>query len=662
MHRGKTLQDISRPMQLRIGPKVLLTMLGVAVPSLLLFSLLMLHSRGRILEENVIRQLNDVAAISAQTVQDLVENSQKSLLAIAASPDVGELIRRQETGDKEAFSKARDRLEKSFLDFQKLDRTIQAIRFIDAQGYVLVKVREAEIIPRTGPLVPSLGMAAVSLMADRDFFKNAIGLKKGKIWISNLERGWMEGEEYWCPAMVRFATPLFYSNGTVAGVVVINVWGEAVGATINRLISKDEGEVFLVERNLRDKTRHGIYLFHQNSSCEFGNQTGSKITALQDYPPSIIDAWMRENKGINHHPESGDILVHRYFSPYGRDDQGWVIVVNARRDFFLAPLVTMKKNLLFTSGLVLALMILTSLFFARTITRPLRAVIDGTHRISKDLGSRITVKSKDEIAILAHEINDMAESLQQHMEEKSRIEEQIRQSEKLASVGEMAAGLAHELNTPLGNIRAISALARKDIEKGVGEPDSLLDDFKDIGAQTEKCSQIITGLLGFARKQKSEFALHNINDLIEKTISLVRIKSDKKNILIEFNRNEQLPHIKVDSHQIEQVCINILLNALDAVETGGKVSVQPEFSGSFVSIRFSDTGKGIRPEIIGRIFDPFFTTKEVGKGTGLGLSLSYGIVKNHGGTIKVESTEGQGTVFTVLLPADDRGDHNDGKA
>lgn len=649
-------------MQLRIGPKVLLTMLAVALPSFLLFSLLMLHSRGKILEENVIRQLNDIAAISARTLEDLVENSQKSLLAIAASPDVNKLILMRERNDREGLIRARDRLQRSFLDFQRLDRTIQTIRYIDNQGYVLVKVREGEIIPHSGPVVPDLGFSAVSSKADRDFFQNAIKLKKGEIWISNLERGWMEGEEYWCPAMVRFATPLFYSDGRAAGIVIINVWGEAVGTTINRLISPEEGAVFLVERNFHDRARNGIYLFHQDSSCEFGNQTGSQITALQDYPESITNAWMHQDTGLYHHPKSKDIVIHRYFSPYGREDQGWLIVVNARRDFFLAPLVTMKKNFLLTSGLVLTLMIFAAFFFARTITRPLRAVIDGTHRISKDLGSRITLNSKDEIALLAREINGMAASLQQHMEEKRLIEEQICQSEKLAAVGEMAAGLAHELNTPLGNIRAIAALARKDIKKGEAESASLLDDLTDIGEQTEKCSQIIAGLLGFARKQKSEFILHNINDLIESAISLLRIKSDEKGVAIEFSRNEHLPHIKIDAHQLEQVCINILLNGLDAVESGGTITIQTQFSGSFISIHFNDTGKGIRPEIIGKIFDPFFTTKGVGRGTGLGLSLSYGIVKNHGGTIKVESTQGQGTIFTVLLPTGDRGGPNDTKA
>jgi two-component system NtrC family sensor kinase len=223
----------------------------------------------------------------------------------------------------------------------------------------------------------------------------------------------------------------------------------------------------------------------------------------------------------------------------------------------------------------------------------------------------------------------------------------------------MAAGLAHEINTPLSNIRALAALAGKDIEQGTVDAAALAGDLADIGEQTRKCSQIISALLGFARKQKSEFVLHDINSLVEKSLHLVRIKADKKNVLIDFKRHDEVPRIKVDGHQIEQVCVNILLNAIDAVEPGGRVRVESEFSGAFVAIRFIDTGSGVEPHIIGKIFDPFFTTKGVGKGTGLGLSLSYGIVKNHGGTITVANGEEGGTVFTVMLPTAGPGGFHD---
>ncbi len=641
-------------MRLPIGRKILFTMLGVAVPSLMLFSLLMFNSRRHILEENIGRQLNSVARLSAQTVQDLVDNSKAALLTIAATSDIEEVVHHWRNKKPAALSSSLTKLEKSFLGFQQLDRSIQAIRFIDAEGYVLAKVREGEIIPREGPQVESLGISAVSSKAERDFFQYTMEQKKGAVWVSNLERGWMVGEDHWCPAMVRFATPVFDHKGVVAGVVVINVWGQTVGTMINRLISPSEGKAFLVERNFEDPERNAIYLFHQNVNCVFGNQTGTHITAEQDYPSSVISSWMHDDQGINFHPESGNLLVHHYFSPYGGTKRGWIIVVDARRDFFMAPLTSLKRTMALAAGLVLILMIVAAIYFARTITRPIRAVIDGTHRISEDLDHRISVQSKDEIALLAREINDMAATLRQNMEEKKAIEAQVCQSEKLASVGELASGLAHEINTPLGNIRAIATLAKKDIEHKKVDLDAIAEDFTDIAEQTRKCSQIITSLLAFARQQKSEFVLHDLNQLVENSLGLVRIKGDKKNVSIDFAAYPDLPRIKVDGHQIEQVCVNILLNGLDAVAESGQIRVESDFKDSKVCLRFIDNGGGIAPEIATKIFDPFFTTKEVGKGTGLGLSLSYGIVKNHGGTIEVKSSAGQ-TIFTVLLPAGERG-------
>lgn len=644
-------------MHIRIGRRVLITMLAVAVPSLLLFSLLVISSRGAVLRQNIIRQLEGLSNLSVAAVADMVTDSKNVLLTIAASRDVENLLRQLHSGKREGLERAVGRLEQTFLGFQQLDKTIQAIRFIDTEGYVMAKVREGVVIAREGPVIPTLGIKAVSSKANRDFFKKAVGLKKGDIWVSNLERGWMEGEEYWCPAMVRFATPVFFANGERAGVVVINVWGEALGRMINRLIPPEEGSAFLIEKNANDPERHGIYLFHPNRTCEFGNQTGSRITVFQDYPQAVTSAWMGEEAGISDHPQSKDILIHRFFSPYKEKGRGWVVVISARRDVFMAPLAVMKKRVFLFAGLVLALTVTAAFFFSRTITTPIRAVIDGTQRISRDLSSRIRLSSRDEIGVLAKHINRMAETLERNLEEKRRVEEHICQSEKLASIGEMAAGLAHELNTPLSNIRALAVLSQKDVAGGAGDQAAVLSDLGDIIGQTEKCSRIISGLLSFARKQKSEFALHSINALLENALALVRIPAEKNKVRIDFQKNDHLPHIKVDGHQIEQVCVNILLNALDAVDSGGMITVRTHFRGRSVAIRFQDNGPGINPAVLPKIFDPFFTTKGVGRGTGLGLSLSYGIVKSHGGTIEVDSIEGEGTVFTVVLPVDEKEKH-----
>lgn len=637
-------------MRLPIGGKILLTMLVVALPSLLLFSALMVKSRGEILFQNVTNQLNELADLSLQTVQDLVHDSKASLLTIAGCPDVRDLLAAQSTANKGFILLKLRRLERSFLDFQTLDKTLQGIRYLDENGLVLVKIREGKVMPRQGSKLSSGGFPSVSSKAGRDFFLKAMQLKQGQIWISNLERGWMEGESSWCPAMVRFATPLFHRDGSRAGVLVINVWGKAIGTMINRLIPPQEGSAFIIERNLKETERHGIFLFHPQQSCEFGNQTGNNISVFTEYPQALTMAWMTKDQGTTKHPGSGDILVHRYYSPYGEGGRGWVIVVEARHDIFMAPMLAMKNRILASVTAIFILMIAAALLFARNLTRPIRNVIDGTHLISHNLSQRIVISSHDEIGLLAQEINTMAETLEQNQSEKRTIEEKISQAERLSSVGVMAAGLAHEINTPLGNIKALAVLARKDIASGAAAPQDSAQDLLDIIKQTEKCSAIIGGLLGFARKQSSNFSLHNINEVVANAISLVRIRSDKKDIQVSLERDPNLPHIKIDDHQIEQVCVNILLNGIDACTGPDSIVVTTSFSGSRLSISIADSGPGIKPELLNKIFDPFFTTKEVGKGTGLGLSLSYGIIKNHGGNIEVSSPEGRGAIFVILLP------------
>ena len=636
-------------MRLRISQKVLLAMLGVTIVSLGIFSFLMITSSGQILQQNITRRIQGLAEISVQNLVELVEKSEATLHSIAAANDINSFLSTAAAGNPAATKAALQRLETTFLDFQRLDPTLQAIRLVNTTGQEITKVREGKVLPHKGAPLAGFDFNAVGSIEDRSFFQHTMDLNRGQTWISNLERGWIEGEEYWCPAMVRFSTPLFYPDGRRAGALIINVWGAAVGTKINSLITPGQGQAFLIERNRKDPARNGIFLFSQDPTCEFGNQTGTNINVFQRYPMAVTERWMSSDEGVTETPDSRDLLAHAFYTPYQDNDRGWVVVVVAHKDYFMTPLSAIKKRILFSTLLVLVFAVLVAGFFSRSITRPIQTVIDGTHAISHDLDSRIPLAAHDEIGVLAGEINLMAANLQENLQEKKRIEEQIHHSEKLASIGEMASGLAHELNTPLGNIKALSSLARQDLARGSADPEALSSDLSDIIDQIDKSSRIISGLLSFARRQASEMSLCNINQLLEHSLELTRIKSENQGIAIRFNPHPQLPLIKVDPNQLQQVFINILLNALDAVGPAGRIEVTSDFHQGRIQINFSDNGHGISAEHQKRIFDPFFTTKEVGKGTGLGLSVSYGIVKNHGGTIAVHSTEGQGTTFTISL-------------
>ncbi len=634
-------------MRVGIGTKTAGAMLLLGVPSLLTLSWLVLRAAAALLQERTETHIATLAETSARNLDDLVGRSRSAALAVAESPVLQEALAAAAAGRKDP--EPIRHLEASFEAFQRLEPEIQAIRVVDRDGNVVVKVREGKVIRAAARAPGPLGLDAITSVRGRPFFEEALRLPRGEVFVSDLERGRVDGEESWCPGMVRFATPLFLPSGARAGVVIVNVWSEAVGTMINRLVPHEQGTAFLVERNARDPERSGIYLFHPDRQCEFGNQTGTRVTAWQQYPREVVDGWMRTASGLVTDPASGDLLAHVYASPFGRDDHGWVIVLVARHDFFARPLARLEGRVLTLAGLVLLGIVAGSVVFSRTLARPLRELVEGVRRIGHDLSARVPVRGRDEIGTLSESVNRMAAELEAHLAEKARAERHLRETEKLASVGEMAAGLAHELNTPLANIRALAALARKDLAGGL-DPEALGRDLDDIGEQTRRCAAIIEGLLRFARRDPPALARHDVNCLLGASIDLVRLRAEKKRVAISFRRDAPPMPVVADGPQLEQVFVNLLLNAVDAVPDGGRVEVAAEQQAGRVRVQVRDEGPGIPAEHLSRIFDPFFTTKEVGTGTGLGLSVSYGIVRSHGGDIDVESGPGRGATFTVSLP------------
>ncbi|RLE00996.1 MAG: hypothetical protein DRI99_07965, partial [Candidatus Aminicenantes bacterium] len=229
--------------------------------------------------------------------------------------------------------------------------------------------------------------------------------------------------------------------------------------------------------------------------------------------------------------------------------------------------------------------------------------------------------------------------------EKMSLQQQLLTSEKLASIGLLSAGVAHEINTPLTGISSYIQILQKKLNDSTYQPI-----LQKIEKQTERVARIVKNLLNFARNpETSAFQPVNLKESLEEILSLIDYKLKKMNIRLDLHL-QPVPKIWAQQERLQQVFINIILNALDAMPQGGKLSIQLEQKNSQAIICIKDTGTGIKPQHLPHIFDPFFTTKGLGKGTGLGLSISYAIVKEHGGQIQVESEVGQGTCFTIYLP------------
>ena len=292
---------------------------------------------------------------------------------------------------------------------------------------------------------------------------------------------------------------------------------------------------------------------------------------------------------------------------------------------------------------------------ANNFTRPVRQLIQASNEVSHgNLKPDIGPISKNETGILQKTFSEMLSHLRERDRlQKAESENKLLLSEKLASIGRLAAGVAHEINNPLTGVLTFThmLLRRSDINEEVRS------DLKTIAQETGRVRKIVKGLLDFARQIKLDPEPTDINRLVESTIALVKNEALVNGLNLEFNPAEELPVHTVDRSQLRSVLLNIMINAFDATEPGGNVTVTTGLGISAskteqkgIEIVISDSGYGIRPEHLDKLFDPFFTTKEVGNGTGLGLAVSYGIIERHGGTIRVQSKVGKGSTFTIWLP------------
>ncbi len=228
------------------------------------------------------------------------------------------------------------------------------------------------------------------------------------------------------------------------------------------------------------------------------------------------------------------------------------------------------------------------------------------------------------------------------------------QADKLSSIGLLAAGVAHEVNTPLAVISTYAQMLAKQISEDE-QKSKLLD---KIAKQTFRASEIVNSLLSFSRTSTTEFVELDVGKVIQETLNLVEHQLRKSAIEVKLDMHPALPPVKGNAGKLQQVFLNLFLNARDAMEAGGTLAVRAWSEEGFARIDVTDSGQGIQPENLARIYDPFFTTKAARKGTGLGLSVTYGIVREHGGSIEVESRWGAGSRFRVELPLMSRSPQN----
>lgn len=318
-----------------------------------------------------------------------------------------------------------------------------------------------------------------------------------------------------------------------------------------------------------------------------------------------------------------------------------ILYVGALKSKFQSLVDEFYQRVIVIAGLSILLAALIAVPIAHFITRPITNLVEANQRLAQgDMTVRVEAHGNGELSVLGGSFNSMVAKL-------NHTQQELLRKEKLASMGQLAAGVAHEINNPLGTILLYSDVMYKEAD----ENDPRRSDLKMIINETTRCKSIVADLLNFARQHEVIAQQVDIHTLLEHIIESAKMQPTFQNILIECQFNREIPNILADSDQLQQVFVNLLNNAAESIQGEGTITLRTQMKANqWVEIAFSDTGCGIPEEHLNRLFTPFFTTKSPGEGTGLGLSISYGIIKMHKGQISVQSAVGQGTTFTVSLP------------
>ena len=458
---------------------------------------------------------------------------------------------------------------------------------------------------------------------------------------------------------------------------VLNERGDVIGVLYGGILLNQNYEIV-------DRVKDIVYKGERYKGKEIGS-----VTIFQNdlrISTNVIDASGRRAIGTRVSQEVFDAVLvrgvpwvdrafvvnHWYITAYEpiKDISGRIVGM-LYVGMLEKPYIDLRNSVMLTftgiAALCVVVLLVILFFITSSITNPLRRLVLATNRIARgDLNHRVRIGFKDEIGQLAHSFNQMTENLkaanenlvqwgktlEKRVEERTRelreMQDYLLQSEKLRSLGKMAAGVAHEINNPLTSILINTHLMLEKLEKN----HEFYENLGLIADETARCTQIVKGLLEFARQNPPQKTHTQINALIERTTQLLENQAAFQNVHIVKDLDPALPPLKLDRSKIQQVFWNLLLNACEAMPEGGRITISSSLSPDrqSIAVRFADTGAGIPKDNINKLFDPFFTTKS--SGTGLGLAVSYGIIQQHDGRIEVKSEVGRGTVFTLVFPVD----------
>ncbi len=610
------------------------------------------------LRKETLGHLQQEVVVRAQGVARFFDQLAAELLYLADAPALEELRLARQRGDADRVRAATARLERDYATLAAAYPHIYQIRYLGADGREMVRVdkKEGDVL-----IIPAQRLQDKS---DRYYFRAAMRRRAGELYVSpldlNVEFGRVEKPER---PVIRVATPIGTTSAGNDGILIINLHADFLLGQIQQMAQARSGTAYLFDRS-------GHYLAHTGGAeAPFAMQPTDNLKSR--FGATAIGDILGSTGGTRSVADA--IIAHaaiRFGDAYPMEDGApWVIAVGfPERALFLS--VFNLYALYAVLGISLLATAIGGYALSRHLLGPLEALSRETEAVAAgDFTHRVEVRGHDEIAALGGKFNAMATTIEQlvgslaahrdrledevrvrtaelerEQEERRELDRQVFQIDKMATLGELAMGVAHEIGNPLAGMKAVAQAMQFEENLPPGMPEAL----RRLEAEVDRLSDFLRSFHGFAAPTALNLQAVSLADAVRDVLFWTRKEAKSGGIDIETALPADLPPLSADTAQLKQVLLNLVVNALHAMPNGGRLTILAAPEAGHVRIDVRDTGDGIPAELVQRIFDPFFTTRP--GGSGLGLAITAKILREHGAEIRVASRPGHGTCMTLLWP------------
>jgi two-component system NtrC family sensor kinase len=545
--------------------------------------------------------------------------------------------------------------------YQTVISSFDTFRIIDIRGNTLLKVRSGEESKTRYEGFDPYAIMDKEVIAP-EHIKRLTDLSSTNVSFIELPQTREEMGQENNIVIPDSVIPLNY-QGKRVGYLAVTINGTSIDQLLELAARVFDGRLLIAEIDEENKVRNGQILYDDSKMLRF-EHLKSTVENLQNLNKGVIwDAIQEQPYGAVAHEASHSRYYYIEYFPYPDSLTSWIIASKVEDSSITQPFQSIRTGIAVLAGIAVLSSLFLAHFASRAISTPIMYLAENLKTYA-DGKKPVPIKSEiDEMQESSESFTYMAEKLEHAQQERQKAENMMIQNAKLASLGQMAAGIGHEINNPLNNIRTLSRLMRRELEKNEqvltsNKCQAMLDDIESLDEEVIRASDIVQGVLSFARQiPEKEFTRINMAKLLIKLEGLVRQEARRTQVNLtgidEIASQKDLI-VMGDQGKLQQALVNIILNAIQASSETDKekrrIELSVETEQAMMTLTIRDHGTGIDEAILDQIFDPFFTTKKVGQGTGLGLSISLGIIQKHNGHLDIKNAENGGAVVRITLP------------